>query len=66
MESSKLTGAARGEWTAMSPLTWDRPTPMPGADKLDEIIGGTEPTPVFETADLEDGFGVGEGEQAVV
>ena len=50
----------------MSPLTWDRPTPMPGADKLDEIIAGTEPTPVFETADLEDGFGEGEGEQTVI
>lgn len=66
MESSKLIGAARGERTAMSPLTWDRPTPMPGADKLDEIIAGTEPTPMFETADLEDGFGAGEGEQTVI
>ncbi len=50
----------------MAPLTWDRHTPAPGTDKLDEIVGGTEPTPVFETADLGEDFGEGEGEQTVI
>ena len=50
----------------MSPLTWDRHTPMLGADKLDEVLSGTEPTPTFDANDLGDGFGEGEGEQTVI
>src|SRR4051794_3628739 len=66
MESSKLIGAEGGEWVPMAPLTWDRHTPMPGAEALDQGLSGTEPTPTFDANDLGDGFGEGEGEQTVI
>lgn len=50
----------------MAPLTWDRHTPAAGAETLDQVLGGTEPTPTFEPADLGDGFGEGDGEQTVI
>jgi tetratricopeptide (TPR) repeat protein len=53
--------ASKGD---MAPLTWDQNTPAPGLD-LDSPEG-TEPTPLFETADLGDSFGDGEGERTVI
>ena len=50
----------------MAPLTWDRHTPAPGQETLDQVLGGTEPTPTFEPSDLGDGFGEAEGEQTVI
>ncbi|HEY5928636.1 MAG TPA: tetratricopeptide repeat protein [Kofleriaceae bacterium] len=51
----------------MAPLTWDRNTPSPGlVDSDSDSFEGTEPTPLFETSDLE-GFGDdNEGERTVI
>lgn len=47
----------------MAPLTWDRSTPAPG---LDDTPEGTDRTPSFEAADLDDSFGDGENERTVI
>src|SRR5262245_43413366 len=59
MQSSKVFGVQDAALTAM-PLTWDRQTPAPGRKDPE----GTEPTPVFEAADLE-GFEA-EGERTII
>jgi len=53
MESSKIASALGADGMLMSPLTWDRHTPAPGTKPLENPDGvGTEPTPMFEPADL--------------
>jgi tetratricopeptide (TPR) repeat protein len=60
MESTKDVGA-NGAKRDMAPLTWDRNTPSHGIEP-----DGTEPTPLFETSDLGEGFGDSEGERTVI
>jgi tetratricopeptide (TPR) repeat protein len=36
----------------MAPLTWDRNTPAPSHESLNEVLGGTEPTPTFDGGDV--------------
>lgn len=59
MDISKLTRANEGDWTAMSPVTWEGHTPLPPGHPGPD---GTDRTPQFEPAD----FGEGEGERTVV
>jgi tetratricopeptide (TPR) repeat protein len=49
----------------MAPLTWDRHTPAPGTQAM-ENPEGTEPTPTFEPTDLGEGFGEREEERTVI
>ena len=64
MQSTKDLGANRAEQTHMAPLTWDQHTPAPNLDA--DGPEGTEPTPTFETADLDDSFGDGEAERTMI
>jgi tetratricopeptide (TPR) repeat protein len=68
MESAKDVGAngakRSNSGNDMAPLTWDRSTPAPGLDS--DAPEGTEQTPMFETADLGEGFGESEGERTVI
>ena len=76
MESQKDLGAKGAEQLArrattssgggdVAPLTWDQNTPPQAGLDLD-TPEGTEPTPMFETADLGEGFGDSEGERTVI
>jgi len=69
MDSFKLSATGAIGYV-MSPVTWDRHTPAPGIQKTleNQDLVGTEPTPMFEPADLAD-LGEnfeGEGERTVI
>src|SRR5687768_7657878 len=59
----KPTSSGGGD---VAPLTWDRNTPPPPGGLDLDTPEGTEPTPMFETADLGEGFGDSEGERTVI